>query len=403
MGYPPFPDRQARRFAAIAIVVLTAGASCSTAEGQASPVSARGPVSVTNNVGLRAASTTTSSLAADPTTDSSISALVGEEPAPTPPAPTPPDPATPLREPVTIAFGGDIHFERMIATALDDDPSTVLSPVAEMMADADIAIANLETAVTDRGTASAKQFNFRTGPAAFEALRAAGIDVVSMANNHGMDYGLVGLEDSLAHAAAADFPVIGIGADADAAYGPWSHVVNGQRIAVIGATQVLDSSLIASWTATDEQPGLASAKEVERLVAEVRRARLEHDTVIVYLHWGIEGETCPAPRQIELSDQLIEAGADVIVGGHAHRLQGGGRKGEAFVHYGLGNFVFYTESGPGADSGVLLLTVNGRSVDDYEWIPARLQSGVATALDADSAPVGIDNWESLRSCTDLEP
>ncbi len=271
-----------------------------------------------------------------------------------------------------------------------------------MMAGADIAIANLETAVTDRGTASPKQFNFRTGPAAFDALRAAGIDVVSMANNHGMDYGLVGLEDSLAHAEEADFPVIGIGADAGEAYAPWSHEVNGQRVAVIGATQVLDSSLIATWTATEEQPGLASAKEVDRLVAEVEAARLTHDTVIVYLHWGIEGQTCPAPRQQELSDQLIEAGADVIVGGHAHRLQGGGRKGEAFVHYGLGNFVFYTEGGAGADSGVLLLTINGRTIEEYEWIPARLRSGVATALDEEAAPAALANWESLRSCTDLE-
>lgn len=306
-------------------------------------------------------------------------------------------------EPVTIAFGGDIHFEGQLAAALADDPRTVLDPVAELVADADLAVANLETAVTIRGTPAPKQFTFRTGPEAFIALRDAGIDVVSMANNHGMDYGPVGLQDSLAHATVAGFPVVGIGLDAEGAFAPWSTEINGQRIAVIGATQVLDSSLIEQWTATDERPGLASAKEVDRLVTAVADARAQHDTVIVYLHWGVEGQTCPAPRQLELSDRLIDAGADVIVGGHAHRLQGGGRKGGALVHYGLGNFVFYADGGAGADSGVLLVTVAGRTIERYEWIPARLQAGVATRIDPEQEQAAVEAWEQLRSCTDLVP
>lgn len=305
--------------------------------------------------------------------------------------------------PVTIAFGGDVHFEGLLAEALAQQPLTMLEPVAEMMADADLAIINLETAVTERGSPSAKQFNFRTTPAAFDALRSAGIDVVSMANNHGLDFGPEGLEDSLAYAEQADFPVVGIGRNAAEAYAPWSTTINGQRIAVIGATQVLDSSLISSWTATDDQPGLASAKEVETLSAAVSAARQEHDTVIVFLHWGVEGETCPVPRQVELSDTLIAAGADLVVGGHAHRVQGGGIKDGAFVHYGLGNFVFYTAGGPGTTSGVLRVTVEGRSIEDYEWIPARLQAGVATRLDDDELDAGRASWEALRACTDLDP
>ena len=320
----------------------------------------------------------------------------------------PPDPeaATEPPEgarPVTIAFGGDIHFESYLRTGLVDRPFELLDPVAELMAGADIAVANLETTITERGTPVEKAFNFRAPPVAFDALRAAGIDVVSMANNHGLDYGLEGLEDSLRSAEDADFPVIGIGRNADEAYAPWSTEVNGQRVAIIAATQVLDASLVTAWTATDDQPGLASAKDRERLVEAVEAARADHDTVVVFLHWGIEGQTCPAARQVELSDRLIDAGADLVVGGHAHRLQGGGRKGEALVHYGLGNFVFYTDSGPGTDSGVLLVTVDGRTVDDYEWVPARLRSGVATRLEGDEAASASESWEQLRQCTDLAP
>ncbi|MGI9612788.1 MAG: CapA family protein [Acidimicrobiales bacterium] len=303
---------------------------------------------------------------------------------------------------VTIAFGGDIHFESYLRTRLVDGPNELLSPVAEMMADADIAVANLETTITERGTPTAKTYNFRAPPVAFDALRAAGIDVVSMANNHGLDFGIEGLEDSLASADEAGFPVVGIGRNAADAYAPWTAEVNGQRIAIIGATQVLDSSLMASWTAAEDQAGLASAKEVDRLTGAVAQARGDHDTVVVFLHWGIEGETCPADRQLTLSDRLIEAGADVIVGGHAHRVQGGGRKGDAVVHYGLGNFVFYTDTGPGTESGVLLVTVTGRTVDEYEWVPAQLRSGVATRLEGEEAAAATDQWERLRDCTDLE-
>lgn len=305
--------------------------------------------------------------------------------------------------PVTIAFGGDIHFESYLGTGLVDQPLELLDPVADLMAGADIALANLETTITERGTPTAKAFNFRAPPVAFDALRSAGIDVVSMANNHGLDYGVEGLEDSLAFADDAGFPVIGIGLNADEAYAPWSAEVNGQRIAIIAATQVLDSSLIDAWTATDDQPGLASAKEVERLVEAVEAARETNDTVVVFLHWGIEGQTCPAERQIELADRLVAAGADVVVGGHAHRVQGGGRKGDALVHYGLGNLVFYTDAGPGTDSGVLLVTVDGRTIESYEWVPARLRSGVATRLEGDEAAGAAEGWERLRDCTDLEP
>jgi poly-gamma-glutamate synthesis protein (capsule biosynthesis protein) len=303
---------------------------------------------------------------------------------------------------VTMAFGGDIHFESFLRTNLEAAPTDMLDPVAEMMAEADIAIVNLESAVTERGAPSVKTYNFRAPPIAFDALRTAGIDVVSMANNHALDFGVEGLEDSLAHAEAASVPLIGIGRNAAEAYEPWSVEIAGQRVAIIAATQVLDNALAASWTATDNQPGVASAREVTVLLDAVERAQVGHDTVVVFLHWGIERETCPSESQLELSDRLVDAGADIIVGSHAHRLQGGGHKGGAFVHYGLGNFVFYKESGPATESGVLLLTVVGRDVVDYEWVPAQLRYGVATRLTGDEAVAAADRWEGLRSCTDLD-
>ena len=305
---------------------------------------------------------------------------------------------------VTLAFGGDVHFEGQIRARLAADPASVLAGVGPVLKAADLAVVNLETAVTARGTkAAGKEYAFRAPASAFAALKAGGVDVASMANNHGMDYGQQGLEDSLDAAQANGFPVVGIGRSAAEAYRPFLTEVKGQRIAVLGATQVLDDSLRAAWTATDSQGGLASAKEVGRMVEAVKAARGQAETVVVYLHWGTEGDTCPNPAQPQLAKALAEAGADVIVGGHAHRLQGAGRLGSAFVAYGLGNFVFYTDGGPGAETGVLTVTVTGRQVDRYKWTPARLVGQLPRTLEGAAATSAVASWDRLRGCTGLTP
>lgn len=304
-------------------------------------------------------------------------------------------------QPVTFAFGGDVAFESANAERLAADPSSVMSLVAPALSEAELAVVNLETAVTEGGTAAPKQFTFRAPPSAWSALDAAGVDVVSMANNHGLDFGVEGLEDSLDTAAAAGMPVVGIGRSEDEAFAPWRTTVNGQRIAVIGATQVLDDPLIEEWTATGDRPGLASAKRVDRLVEEVQRARVDADTVVVFLHWGVEQQDCPSGDQETLAATLVQAGADVVVGSHAHRVQGAGRLGEAFVAYGLGNFTFMERTPQSRFTGVLEVTATGRRIDGYRWRPGLLTAGRHHPLEGDDAEAALDRWEDLRSCTDL--
>ena len=311
------------------------------------------------------------------------------------------DPREPTGEPVTLAFGGDVHFEGAIESRLSADPATTFGPIANVLRRADLAVVNLETAITERGTPAAKDFTFRAPPTALTALKAAGVDVVTMANNHGEDFGLVGLRDSLAAAKAAKFPVVGVGANADEAYRAHQVTVKGQRIAVIGATQVLDSNLAAAWTAGDNKPGMASAYEEARLRAAVKAARASADTVIVDLHWGRELANCPIDRQRALAPKLIAAGADVVVGSHAHVLLGGGYLRGAYVHYGLGNFVFYSRGGVTAQSGVLLLTTRGRAVTAARWVPAVISGGIPHPLQGAAATRAITSWQSLRRCTGL--
>ncbi len=308
-------------------------------------------------------------------------------------------------QPVTFAFGGDVHFEGGIRSKLDSDPAGMFAPIAPELSQADVAMVNLETAITERGSPVPKSYNFRAPARALEALRVAGVDVVTMANNHGVDYGSVGLADTLAAKAATPLGVLGIGANATEAYAPWKKDVKGQRIAVIAASDVIDDALIPSWTATDTQGGIASAKAVNqlRLIDSVRAARPDADTLVVYLHWGEEGSSCPTPRQRDLAHAVVDAGADIVVGSHTHRVVTAGRMGSALVDYGLGNFVFYNESGPSGVTGVLSVTATGRDIDAYAWKPARIQGGIPHLLTGDAAAQDIAAFNDRRSCTDLTP
>lgn len=327
---------------------------------------------------------------------SSTNSPVGADP-PSSPSPEPESP-----EPFTVAFGGDVMFEGILRERLDADPESAMGPVADIFHDSDLSMVNLETAVTERGTPADKDFVFRAPPTAYDALRAAGVDVASVANNHGMDYGEEGMHDTLDHAEAADFPIVGIGRNADEAYSPHITEVNGNTVAILGATDVLDAHVIPTWTAGDDQPGLASTKDeaLERMLEAVADAGAEADTVITYLHWGMEGSHCPLPHAPDLARQLIDAGADVVVGGHAHVLSPGGYYGDAYVHFGLGNFVFYNFSGPTAETGVLQLTMLGDEVLEDEWLPGQIEGGIPILYEGEAAESAVQAWVGHRETCD---
>jgi poly-gamma-glutamate synthesis protein (capsule biosynthesis protein) len=326
-----------------------------------------------------------------------------------PPVRKPAATAAPARSPlgsgkaVTLAFGGDVHFESPIRERNAASPASVLAPIAPVLRRADVAMLNLETAVTDRGAAAAKAFTFRAPSSAFGALQAGGVDVVSVANNHGMDFGPTGLRDTLAAAKRAGVPLVGAGWNDTQAYAPHRVTVNGQRIAILGATQVLDDHLIGEWTAGPGKIGLASAKDEPRLLKAVREARRTSDTVVVFLHWGVELETCPTGSQKSLARALVGAGADIVVGSHAHVLLGAGRMNQALVAYGLGNFVFYAFREITSRTGVLEVTVTGRRIDGYRWVPARISEGIPHPLRGSARSQALASWRALRGCTGLRP
>ena len=270
-----------------------------------------------------------------------------------------------------------------------------------MLRSADFAAVNLETAVTGGGTPQPKTYHFRAPAAAFTALRDAGIDLVTMANNHVLDYGPAGLADTLAAARAARFPYVGIGVNAAAAWAPYLITIKGVKIAVIGVSQVAE--LASSWVATGTRPGEANAIDLGRTLAAVRSARRLASVVIVFMHWGTEGEACPDPNQLSLARELAAAGASIIVGAHAHMLQGSGWLGRTFVAYGLGNFLWWERSYSTA-TGVLELTLHPRAPLTARFVPAVVSgTGQPIADQGAAAQQAAAHYASLRACAELAP
>jgi poly-gamma-glutamate capsule biosynthesis protein CapA/YwtB (metallophosphatase superfamily) len=291
-----------------------------------------------------------------------------------------------------------------LAEQVRADPHHVLDAIAPVLSDADLTMVNVETAITDGGEPVAgKNYHFRSPAQTFAALKSAGVDVVNMANNHSLDYGPSGREDTFAAIDAAKLAVTGLGHDANQAYRPYRTTIKGQRIAIVSASDWLEPALVDSWSATDTQPGIAFSIDRARLLAELQKERPEVDTLVVFLHWGTEETWCASGEQQDLATALLGAGADIIVGSHAHRVFGAGKVGPALVAYGMGNFVYWREDGESGRSGVLKVTATGREVDDYSWIPARITNGVPIPETGAAGEADVAEWNARRGCSGLSP
>ena len=238
-------------------------------------------------------------------------------------------------EPVVLAFGGDVSLTHGLA---DAEP---FREVAGLLAAADLAWVNLETAIAEPGIGSApdKEYVFRSPPVTATLLASAGIDGASLANNHSLDAGIEGLERTIELLAAAEVDHAGAGMNLDQAYAPALASVGSTSIAIVSISRVLPDS---SWTASASRPGLASAYHpfVDDSVEAVANASQLAEFVVVMVHWGVELAHCPEQYQLDLAEEWAAAGADLIVGSHPHVLQGVDKIGDTWVIFSTGNFAF---------------------------------------------------------------
>lgn len=301
---------------------------------------------------------------------------------------------------IVLAIAGDVHFAERTLDLLDD-PEAAFGPIADVFAAADHSTVNLETAVTDGGVPEPKEWLFRAPPAAFDAVAAAEIDMVSLANNHTLDYGVEGLHDTLGHAADAGVDVVGAGVDADAALAAQYVDVDGTVVGFLAVSAVWE--LWETWKASSDQPGVAHIAHDELIDEAVAETAQAADVTVVLPHWGDEGDECPNAEQLDWAQRLADAGADAIVGTHAHLLQGAGYLDQTYVAYGSGNFVWWRDHRHSNDTGVFQLIVRDGELAEVDFVPAYIDEDTGQPIPVDDAEGEriADKLDDLRDCAEL--
>ena len=247
-----------------------------------------------------------------------------------------------------FAFTGDINFAEDWYTTdyMEQQENGILDCFSEdLLTDlrqADVLLMNNEfTYVKENRGAPlpGKAYTFRAEPEMVQLLSEFGADIVSLANNHTYDYGEIGLLDTMSYLNEAGIPYVGAGKDIDEASKIVYYVVNGRKVAIISATQI-ERTTRYTKAATEEEAGVFKALDPDLFLKTIKKAKSNSDYVIAVVHWGTEGALTPDASQCRLAKLVAEAGADVIIGGHPHRLQGAGFVENVPVAYSLGNFWF---------------------------------------------------------------
>ncbi|MGH8884799.1 MAG: CapA family protein [Egibacteraceae bacterium] len=264
-------------------------------------------------------------------------------------------PSAPARGRLVIHGVGDVNVDPDYIPALRAKGyAHAWTGLSGLFARDDLTVVNLECAVSALGTKVEKQFNFRCDPAALPAMRAAGVEVANLANNHGGDYGPKALLDSRTNLLRAGIAPVGAGENAAAANAPALFKLNGWTIAVLGFTGVVPRN---DWLAGPAHPGMANGYEIASMTKAIRAAEQQADLVFVTIHWGRELATGPRPEDVARAHAMIDAGADGIFGHHSHRLQPLGWYQGRPIAWGLGNFVWPNLSADASRTAVAELVV----------------------------------------------
>lgn len=268
---------------------------------------------------------------------------------------------------VTVVFSGDILLSSYVLNNYEKNGiNGVLSEeLQNMMQTADITMVNEEFPFSNRGTqAQDKQFTFRVDPGYVKILQEMGIDVVTVANNHALDYGTDALSDTFQTLDNAGIAYVGAGDSLERASQPYVIKAGGKTFGFLAASRVIPE---VSWNIDNTQPGMLCTYDSAELCNAIQKAKETCDYVVVYVHWGIERENTPQDYQRQLGKAYIDAGADMVIGAHPHVLQGIEYYNGKPIVYSLGNYIFNQEIG----STVLLkTTITPENETTLQLIPA---------------------------------
>ncbi|CUH93847.1 CapA family protein [Herbinix luporum] len=275
-----------------------------------------------------------------------------------------------LPEPIVLAFAGDINFDensKPIAR-YDRENKGILGAISEdlveEMNNADIFMLNNEFAYSTRGSRiQEKSYTFRANPKRVDILKEMGVDIVSLANNHALDYGVDALLDTFTTLEEAGIDYVGAGVNIDRAKAPIYYTINDTTIAYVAASRVIYAM---DWYASDTRPGMIGTYDPALFVESIKEAKENSDFVVAYVHWGKENTHELLDYQINMAKIYIDAGADAVIGCHPHVMQGiEFYKGKP-IAYSLGNYWFNSSK---RESGLLKIYLNPDKSTDVQLLP----------------------------------
>jgi poly-gamma-glutamate synthesis protein (capsule biosynthesis protein) len=291
------------------------------------------------------------------------------------------------RAPITrLLFGGDVMLSRKVGRLARDrrDPSSPLRDLAQVMNAADIAFVNLESPFSDRGRPVENGMVFKAEPDMIEALKIAGVDVVSTANNHARDQSGHGVEFTLDWLAQHGIAAAGSGHSAQEAHAGAVVTRNGMRFGFLAYTYDQSNG---NHRDSDDRVAVLDFAAMRRDVADLKQ---RVDVLVVSMHAGYEYVPRPNLQQTDFAHAAIDAGARIVVGHHPHVIQPWERYGDGVIFYSLGNLVFdqfqrvETQRGLLAEvvfAGRTLLSAGVMPVDIVQTVP-RLSSTAAAVMRA---------------------
>ncbi|MRR05522.1 MAG: CapA family protein [Deltaproteobacteria bacterium] len=240
---------------------------------------------------------------------------------------------------------------------------------AAILRGSDIAVGNLESPIASRGVEfTEKKYRFKASPKAASALRKVGFSVMTLANNHIMDFGALGLIDTLENLDKERILHAGAGRNLVEARKPAIIDKNGQKIVFLAYSLTYPVDFYAGLN----QPGAAPGY-VHFFLEDIKQAKARADHVVISFHWGVEGAVFPKSYQVAVARRAIDAGADVVIGHHPHVLQGIERYKGRLILYSLGNYTFGSLS-KNAVTSVMAKIVLERGVREVELFPLNVMN-----------------------------
>lgn len=284
-----------------------------------------------------------------------------------------------IRKETSLLFTGDALLTNSSIQIYNRNSRGITGILAEdilaELKNADITMVNQEFPFSTRGTQMKdKQYTFKMDPKYVKIFEEMSVDIVSLANNHTLDFGIEALLDTIETLDNIQIKHVGAGENLEKAKAAEYIRVNEKTFAFLGASRVIP---VYSWNAAENSAGLFTTYDPELLLEEIKTAKSKSDFVVVYVHWGIEKKNHPEEYQRNLGKQYIDAGADIVIGSHPHVLQGIEFYNEKPIVYSLGNFVFGNST---FETMLLKVNVNDSGEMELSIVPCEAKNGFTEKL-----------------------